>query len=130
MWIIFLVIGLLLIFISFAVRCKYIKDLKKQEILHAVVLESRKKVMEGGNVRYYPVLRFSYSGEEYCREYGFGSKLPRYTDGQKVDILYDATNGIFYIVGDTIESRFFWGWLITGILFISAGAAWLLIFGR
>lgn len=130
MWILFLIIGLLVISVSFAVRCKYLKDLNKQEVLSAVVTESRKKVMEGGKVRYYPVLKFSCGGEEICREYGFGSKKPRYIDGQKVDILYDASNGIFYIVGDTIESRFFWGWLITGIIFVAAGAAWVLFFGR
>lgn len=57
-----------------------------------------------GNGNYYPVVTFTYNGQEYNISGANGSSKPKYTEGQSVEVLYRPSNQKYVnIVGSNLD---------------------------
>lgn len=108
MAIVLIIIGTIFLLLGIVIKRKYNKDLKRNQLLHAEITDVHLKNMEGkGRHRFYPVVRYEWQGEVIEQEYCFGTKKEIYHSGDKIDILLDSNDGMFYIVGDNVENRLF-----------------------
>lgn len=106
MSIVLIIIGTIILLLGITVKRKYSIDLKRSHMLHAEITDIHLKTMEGKNrKRFYPVVKFKWQGTEYKQEYCFGTKKERYHIGDKVEILFDSNDKMFYIAGDNVENR-------------------------
>lgn len=111
-------IGTIFLVLGIAIKRKYSKDLKNSCLLYAEVTDVHLKTMEGKNrQRFYPVVKYEWQGTIYEQEYCFGTKKERFHSGDKIDILYDSNDGMFYIKGDNVENKLFAALLGIALLF-------------
>lgn len=128
MQIVLILLGTIFLLLGIAVKIKFGKDLKRSQLLNAEVTDVHLKTMEGkGRHRFYPVVKFEWNGEVFEQEYCFGTKKEKYRKGDKIEILFDSEDGMFYISGDNVENRFF-GALICIALLLYVLAVLIIIF--
>ncbi len=70
-----------------------------------------------GNGNYYPVVTFTYNGQEYNIEGANGSNKPKYTEGQQVEVFYRPSNQKYVnIVGSNLDIIVGAGLTICGLI--------------
>ncbi len=72
---------------------------------------------QDGRGNYFPIVAFQYEGQEYSIPGGNGSSKPKYSEGDKVEVLYRPSNQKYVnLVGSNLD-------IVYSIVFLVAGIA-------
>ena len=123
------VLGSFFLIFPLAILIKTVSLVKNGGRADAVVVKSERRQMRGrgGAVNFFPIVQYRSNGRVHKVEYRFGTKKPKYKNGEAVKILYSKKNAEkIHIIGNKMPLIFTIVFSLAGIILLLMGLLYTL----